>query len=236
MKALQAVKTISTGAPAVVSPLGTTASVGPVQTRGVQGGVSEAKVDQLLVERVQKGDKRAFDLLILKYQHRIVSLVSRYVSDASEAQDVAQEAFIKAYRAIGRFRGESAFYTWLYRIAINTAKNWIVAKNRRPPASDIDAADAEQYAMSSRLKETNTPENELLREEIERTVYDAIAVLPEDLRTAIMLREMDGMSYEEIATTMECPIGTVRSRIFRAREAIDEKLKPLIGGHINSGE
>ena len=236
MKALQAVKIINTGEYPVMSSQETLLRVGPVQTRGVQGGVSEAKVDQLLVERVQKGDKRAFDLLILKYQHRIVSLVSRYVSDASEAQDVAQEAFIKAYRAIGRFRGESAFYTWLYRIAINTAKNWIVAKNRRPPASDIDAADAEQYAMSSRLKETNTPENELLREEIERTVYDAIAVLPEDLRTAIMLREMDGMSYEEIATTMECPIGTVRSRIFRAREAIDEKLKPLIGGHINSGE
>ncbi|MBT8068809.1 MAG: RNA polymerase sigma factor RpoE [Xanthomonadales bacterium] len=198
--------------------------------------MSEAKVDQLLVERVQKGDKRAFDLLIQKYQHRIISLVSRYVSDSAEAQDVAQEAFIKAYRAIGRFRGDSAFYTWLYRIGINTAKNWIVAKNRRPPASDIDAVDAEQYNMSSRLKETSTPENELMREEIETTVYDTIANLPEDLRTAIMLREMDGMSYEEIATTMECPIGTVRSRIFRAREAIDEKLKPLLGGHTNSGE
>ena len=210
--------------------------VGPLQTLGVQGGVSEAKIDQLLVERVQKGEKHAFDLLIQKYQHRIVSLVSRYVSDSSEAQDVAQEAFIKAYRAIGRFRGDSAFYTWLYRIAINTAKNWIVAKNRRPPASDIDAADAEQYGMSPRLTETSTPENEMLREEIERTVYGTIADLPEDLRTAIMLREMDGMSYEEIAVTMECPIGTVRSRIFRAREAIDAKLKPLIGGHISSGE
>jgi RNA polymerase sigma-70 factor (ECF subfamily) len=202
----------------------------------VQGGVSETKVDQLLVERVQKGDKRAFDLLIQKYQHRIVSLVSRYVSDSSEAQDVAQEAFIKAYRAIGRFRGDSAFYTWLYRIAINTAKNWIVAKNRRPPASDIDAVDAEQYGISAKLRETSTPENELLREEIERTVFASIADLPEDLRTAIMLREMDGMSYEEIATTMNCPIGTVRSRIFRAREAIDEKLKPLIGGHTSSGD
>ena len=231
MKALKAINTTSAASSAVVSPLGATARVGPVQTRGVQGGVSEAKVDQLLVERVQKGDKRAFDLLIQKYQHRIVSLVTRYVSDHAEAQDVAQEAFIKAYRAIGRFRGDSAFYTWLYRIAINTAKNWIVAKNRRPPAHDIDAVDAEQYGMSGRLKETSTPENELLREEIERTVYDTIAELPEDLRTAIMLREMDGMSYEEIATTMECPIGTVRSRIFRAREAIDEKLKPLVGGH-----
>ena len=192
--------------------------------------VGEAKVDQLLVERVQKGDKAAFDLLILKYQHRIVSLVSRYVSDPSEALDVAQEAFIKAYNAIGRFRGDSAFYTWLYRIAINTAKNWLVARKRRPPASDIDAADAEQYDMDSRLKDRSTPENELLREEIEKTVYDTIATLPVDLRTAIILREIEGMSYEEIATTMECPIGTVRSRIFRAREAIDEKLKHLVGG------
>lgn len=236
MKALQTVTTISTGTSAATVSLKPTSTVGPVQTRGVQGGVSEANVDQLLVERVQKGDKRAFDLLILKYQHRIVSLVSRYVSDHAEAQDVAQEAFIKAYRAIGRFRGDSAFYTWLYRIAINTAKNWIVAKNRRPPASDVDAVDAEQYGFSERMKETSTPENEMMREEIERTVYGTIAELPEDLRTAIMLREMDGMSYEEIATTMECPIGTVRSRIFRAREAIDEKLKPLIGGHNDSGD
>jgi RNA polymerase sigma-70 factor (ECF subfamily) len=236
MTTLQAVKITKPGKlPGVSEPV-TPIAAGPVQTIGVQGGVSEANVDQLLVERVQKGDKRAFDLLIQKYQHRIVSLVSRYVSDPSEAQDVAQEAFIKAYRAIKRFRGDSAFYTWLYRIAINTAKNWIVAKNRRPPNSDIDASDAEQYAISSRLRETSTPERELLREEIENTVFDTIAKLPEDLRTAIMLREMDGMSYEEIAITMECPIGTVRSRIFRAREAIDEKLKPLIGGHNNNGE
>jgi len=190
--------------------------------------MSEAQVDQLLVERVQKGDKRAFDLLINKYQHRIVSLVARYVSDQAEAMDVAQEAFIKAYRAIDRFRGDSAFYTWLYRIAINTAKNWLVARKRRPPLSDIDAADAEQYDMDSRLKEQGTPEHELMRDEIKRTVYDTIAQLPEDLRTAIMLREMEGMSYEDIAVTMDCPIGTVRSRIFRAREAIDEKLKPLL--------
>ena len=236
MTTLQAVRITKPGTePGVPSPV-MPLSAGPVQTRGVQGGVSEANVDQLLVERVQKGDKRAFDLLIQKYQHRIVSLVSRYVSDPSEAQDVAQEAFIKAYRAIKRFRGDSAFYTWLYRIAINTAKNWIVAKNRRPPSSDIDAVDAEQYGISDRLRETSTPENELLREEIERTVFATIANLPEDLRTAIMLREMDGMSYEEIATTMECPIGTVRSRIFRAREAIDEKLKPLLSGHSESGE
>jgi len=236
MTALRVVKTTAANPVSAVSSLQTPLTTGPIKTRGVQGGVSEAKVDQLLVEQVQKGDKRSFDLLIQKYQHRIVSLVSRYVSDSSEAQDVAQEAFIKAYRAIDRFRGDSAFYTWLYRIAINTAKNWIVAKNRRPPASDIDAVDAEQYGMSSRLKEISTPESEMLREEIERTVYGTIADLPEDLRTAIMLREMDGMSYEEIATTMECPIGTVRSRIFRAREAIDEKLKPLVGGHINSGD
>lgn len=192
--------------------------------------MSETQVDQLLVERVQKGDKFAFDLLINKYQHRIISLVTRYVHDHAEAQDVAQEAFIKAYRAIGNFRGDSAFYTWLYRIAINTAKNWLVAQKRRPPASDIDAVDAEQYDIDSRLKDKDTPENELLREEIKETVYSTIEQLPEDLRTAIVLREMEGMSYEEIAATMECPIGTVRSRIFRAREAIDEKLRPLIEG------
>jgi RNA polymerase sigma-70 factor (ECF subfamily) len=193
--------------------------------------MSEAQVDQLLVERVQKGDKHAFDLLINKYQHRIVSLVSRYVADHAEAQDVAQEAFIKAYRAMAKFRGDSAFYTWLYRIAINTAKNYLVAQKRRPPASDIDAVDAEQYDMESRLKDRGTPENELMRDEIKRTVFDTIAELPDDLRTAIMLREMEGMSYEDIAVTMECPIGTVRSRIFRARDAIDEKLRPLIEGN-----
>jgi RNA polymerase sigma-70 factor (ECF subfamily) len=193
--------------------------------------MNETQVDQLLVEQVQKGDKFAFDLLINKYQHRIVSLVTRYVHDHAEAQDVAQEAFIKAYRAIGSFRGDSAFYTWLYRIAINTAKNWLVAQKRRPPAYDIDAVDAEQYDVDSRLKDKATPENELLREEIKQTVYDTIEQLPEDLRTAIVLREMEGMSYEEIAATMECPIGTVRSRIFRAREAIDEKLRPLIEGN-----
>jgi len=192
--------------------------------------MSEAQVDQLLVERVQKGEKHAFDLLISKYQHRIISLVGRYVHDHAEAQDVAQEAFIKAYRALRSFRGDSAFYTWLYRIAINTAKNWLVAQKRRPPSSDIDAVDAEQYDMDSRLKDKATPENELLREEIRKTVYDTIDELPEDLRTAIVLREMEGMSYEEIAVTMECPIGTVRSRIFRAREAIDDKLRPLLEG------
>jgi RNA polymerase sigma-70 factor (ECF subfamily) len=193
--------------------------------------MSEAQVDQLLVERVQNGDKKAFDLLISKYQHRIISLVARYVTDHAEAMDVSQEAFIKAYRAIDRFRGDSAFYTWLYRIAINTAKNWLVARKRRPPATDIDAADAEQYDLESRLKEQGTPENEMMREEIKRTVFDTIAGLPDDLKTAIMLREMEGMSYEDIAVTMDCPIGTVRSRIFRAREAIDEKLRPLVDGN-----
>ena len=183
----------------------------PDQNISEHSRMSEAQVDQLLVEQVQKGDTKAFDLLINKYQHRIVSLVARYVSDQTEAQDVAQEAFIKAYRAIDRFRGDSAFYTWLYRIAINTAKNWLVARKRRPPASDIDAADAEQYDMESRLKEQGTPENEMMRDEIKRTVFDTIAELPDDLRTAIMLREMEGMSYEDIALTMDCPIGTASS-------------------------
>ncbi|MFW6339973.1 MAG: RNA polymerase sigma factor RpoE [Wenzhouxiangella sp.] len=193
--------------------------------------MGEREVDQLLVERVQKGDKRAFDMLVLKYQHKIISLVSRYVSDHAEAMDVAQDAFIKAYRALKRFRGDSAFYTWLYRIAINTAKNHLVAQSRRPPQSDVDAGDAEQYQVDSRLKDRASPEHELLREEIEQTIHDAIADLPEDLRVAITLREMDGMSYEEIATTMDCPIGTVRSRIFRAREAIDQRLRPLLDNH-----
>jgi len=190
--------------------------------------MGEREVDQLLVERVQKGDTKAFDVLVGKYQHKIISLISRYVSDHSEAMDVAQEAFIKAYRALPRFRGDSAFYTWLYRIAINTAKNHLVALSRRPPQSDVDASDAEQYAVDTRLKDRSSPEHELLREEIENTIHQAISDLPDDLRVAITLREMEGMSYEEIATTMECPIGTVRSRIFRAREAIDQRLRPLL--------
>ncbi len=192
--------------------------------------MGEREIDQQLVERVQKGDKRAFDVLVGKYQHKIVSLVSRYVSDHAEALDVSQEAFIKAYRAIGRFRGDSAFYTWMYRIAINTAKNHLVSQSRRPPLSDVDATDAEQFQVDTRLKDRGSPEHELLKEEIEKTINDAISALPEDLRVAITLREMDGMSYDDIATTMDCPIGTVRSRIFRAREAIDTRLRPLIGG------
>lgn len=192
--------------------------------------MSERANDQKLVEKVQKGDKKAFDLLVLKYQHKIINLVMRYVRDAAEAQDVAQEAFIKAYRALPNFRGDSAFYTWLYRIAINTAKNYLVAAKRRPLDYDLDLQDPEQYDMQAKLKNTDTPEGLLLTEEIRGTVMEAIEALPEDLRTAILLREMDGLSYEEIAQTMECPVGTVRSRIFRAREAIDKRLRPILAG------
>lgn len=190
--------------------------------------MSAKSVDQDLVERVQNGDKSAFDVLVKKYQHKIVNLVSRYVRDPSEALDVAQEAFIKAYRALPRFRGESAFYTWLYRIAINTAKNYLVAMDRRPPDADIDATEAEQYEGALALKEVDTPEHLALKEEIEKTIYAAIDDLPDDLKTAISLREFEGMSYEEIAVTMDCPVGTVRSRIFRAREAIDNRISDLI--------
>lgn len=184
--------------------------------------------DQDLVKRIQKGDKSAFDLLVIKYQHRIISLVSRYIKDPSEALDVSQEAFLKAYRAIPSFRGDSAFYTWLYRISINTAKNYLVARDRRPPSGDIDAVEAEQYEGVSALKEMDTPERLVLRDEIETLIYKVISELPEDLKTAITLREFEGMSYEEIATTMDCPVGTIRSRIFRARDAIDSKLDSLI--------
>lgn len=185
--------------------------------------------DLELVQRVQSGDKRSFDVLVLKYQHKVVSLVLRYVHDHDTAQDVAQEAFIKAYKGLKNFRGESAFYTWLYRIAINSAKNYLVSQNRRLPDNDIDAHEAEQFEGESALKEYATPERELLTAEIQVTVSKAIEDLPEDLRTAIMLRELEGMSYEEIAETMDCPIGTVRSRIFRARESIDKVLRPLLG-------
>ena len=190
--------------------------------------MGERSIDQTLVEQVQQGDKQAFDVLVLKYQNKIIQLVNRYVHDSDEARDVAQEAFIKAYRAIGRFRGDSAFYTWLYRIAINTAKNYLVASGRRPPRSDIDAQDAEQYEGATGLKEYATPERLLLKDEIQAAIVEAIDELPDELRTAITLRELEGLSYEEIAQTMECPIGTVRSRIFRARDAIDTRLKPLL--------
>jgi RNA polymerase sigma-70 factor (ECF subfamily) len=190
--------------------------------------MGERAIDQALIERVQKGDKKAFDVLVLKYQNKIIKLVNRYVRDPDEAMDVAQEAFIKAYKAMGRFRGDSAFYTWMYRIAINTAKNHLVASGRRPPSGDIDAQDAEQYEGADGLKEYGTPEHLILRDEIQSTIAKAIDELPEDLKTAITLRELEGMSYEEIAQTMECPIGTVRSRIFRARDAISIKLQPLL--------
>lgn len=190
--------------------------------------MSEKSNDQVLVERVQNGDKSAFDLLVLKYQSRIVNVISRYLRDPVEALDLAQEAFIKAYRALPNFRGDSAFYTWLYRIAINTAKNHIVAQGRRPPTDDIEASEAESYEGPSALKDNSNPESQLLTEEIQQVIFSAIEALPDDLRTAISLRELEDMSYEEIAEAMECPIGTVRSRIFRAREAIDKKLKPLL--------
>lgn len=182
--------------------------------------------DEVLVARTQGGDKVAFDLLVRKYQYRVTKLVSRYVSD-SEALDVAQETFIKAYRALRGFRGNSAFYTWLYRIAINTAKNHLVARGRRPANQDIDVADAELYGHTERLSHSDTPEALLLGEEVQNTVLRAIHELPSDLRTAILLREIEGLSYEDIAEAMDCPIGTVRSRIFRARAAIEETLQPL---------
>lgn len=186
------------------------------------------EADQQLVQRVQAGDKSAFNLLVLKYQHRVLKLVGRFVNDAAEAEDVAQEAFIKAYRALASFRGDSAFYTWLYRIAINTAKNALVSNRRRPVDFNLDLQDPEQYDRHAKLKEGDTPEGVLLTEEIREVVEQAMEQLPEDLRTAIVLRELEGLSYEEIAEAMDCPVGTVRSRIFRAREAIDRKLKPLL--------
>lgn len=193
-----------------------------------EGGLASSELDLELVKRVQRGDSAAFDLLVRKYQHRVVALVGRYVHDWSEAQDVAQDTFLRAYRAIGSFRGDAQFYTWLHRIAVNTAKNHLVAHNRRPPGEDIDASDAEQYETGARLRDTDTPERELMRQELERTVMKAVEALPEELRTAITLREVEGLSYDEIAEKMGCPIGTVRSRIFRAREAIDAELRPLL--------
>lgn len=190
--------------------------------------MGENDVDQALIKRVQDGDKRAFDLLVLKYQHKVVGIISRYIHDWAECQDVAQETFIRAYRALGNFRGDSQFYTWLYKIATNTAKNHLVSLGRRPPTEDIDAQDAVQFENGGRLRDAGTPENEAMRQEIEQTVARTVEALPEDLRVAITLREVDGLSYEEIASTMDCPIGTVRSRIFRAREAIDQKLRPLM--------
>lgn len=190
--------------------------------------MGEHTTDQQLVERVQRGDKRAFDVLLKKYEHKVIKLISRYVKDSSEALDVAQEAFLKAYRALPTFRGESAFYTWLYRIAINTAKNYLVSQGRRPPTTDVELLDAEHYNGTAELKDFSTPEEFLLKDEVERTVVEALESLPDDLRTAITLRELEGLSYEEIAQAMVCPVGTVRSRIFRAREAINTRLDQLL--------
>jgi RNA polymerase sigma-70 factor, ECF subfamily len=186
--------------------------------------------DLALVERVQRGERAAFDVLVLRYQQKVLKLVQRYIRDPMEAEDVAQEAFIKAFRAIGSFRGDSAFYTWIYRIAINTAKNALVASKRRPVNFGIDVQDPEQGDLEARLTDGETPEQLVLTEEIRETVNQAMGDLPEELRTAIVLREIDGLSYEEIAASMDCPVGTVRSRIFRAREAIDRRLRPIFSG------
>lgn len=206
---------------------GPTQEPGPMAER-VSQEIDSHQLDHDLVGRVQRGDSAAFDLLVRKYQHRIAALVGRYVADWSECQDVAQETFIRAYRAIGNFRGDAQFYTWLHRIAVNTAKNHLVAHNRRPPTDDVDIADAEQFDSGIRLRDTDTPERELMRQQMEQTVMRAVEALPEELRLAISLREAEGLSYEEIALRMDCPIGTVRSRIFRAREAIDAELRPLL--------
>jgi RNA polymerase sigma-70 factor (ECF subfamily) len=192
--------------------------------------MGDREVDQQLVERVQNGDKHAFDLLVIKYQRKLARLLSHFIRDAAEVEDVTQEAFIKAYRALPSFRGDSAFYTWLYRIGINTAKNFLVSQGRKVPTIDgINNEDAEDFEDNSLLKEVNTPESELMSKQIAQTVSKSLDALPEELRSAIVLREIDGLSYEEIATIMNCPVGTVRSRIFRAREAISEQLRPLLG-------
>ena len=191
--------------------------------------MADRDIDQQLVERVQRGDKAAFDLLVVKYQRKIFRLLSRLIRDSAEVEDVAQEAFVKAYRALPNFRGESAFYTWLYRIAINTAKNYLVSQGRRAPTStEADVEDAETFDDGDHLRDLNTPDSMLLTKEVAEAVNRAIDQLPEDLRTAIVLRELEGLSYEEIAESMQCPIGTVRSRIFRAREAIAEELRPIL--------
>lgn len=191
------------------------------------GDTPARDTDEQLVAKVQAGDRHSFDLLVLKYQYKVMGLVRRFVKDQSEAEDVAQEAFIKAYRAIGSFRGDSAFYTWLYRIAVNTAKNTLDARKRRP-GSDIDIDDIEDFALGDSLRVDENPESLLASEDIQRVVEETLAVLPEELRKALMLREFDGLSYEDIAQIMDCPIGTVRSRIFRAREAIDIAIRPLL--------
>jgi RNA polymerase sigma-70 factor (ECF subfamily) len=195
---------------------------------GVVARMSEQKTDQELVEQVQKGNKNAFNLLVIRHQNKVMNIVSRYVKNSGDVADVTQEAFIKAYRALPNFRGESAFYTWLYRIAVNSAKNYLTSQGRKPPASDVDASEADYYDGSDALKENNSPERALLSNELQQKLFTAIDALPEDLRSAITLREIEGLSYEEIAAVMECPVGTVRSRIFRAREAIDKVIVPLM--------
>lgn len=185
-------------------------------------------LDAELVKRVQAGDTGAFDILVQKYQHKVINLIGRFVSDHSECQDIAQESFIKAYRAINNFRGDSQFYTWLYRIAANTAKNYLASRARKSPSYSVDVEDAEHFEGESGLKEYTNPENTLLTAEIKATIFRSIENLPEDLKSAITLREIDGLSYEEIAEVMDCPIGTVRSRIFRARNVIDKELRPLL--------
>lgn len=218
-RALYVVRDGGGGSPPAVGLAGT----------GWERTVSEQDADIALVRRVQNGERGAFDLLVRKYQHKVFGIISRYIPNFAECQDVAQETFLRAYRAIGNFRGDSAFYTWLYTIATNTSKNWLVAQRRRPPIDDVAIEDAEAFGGSLRLRDNATPDREMMREEVERAVTQAVAALPEELRVAITLREVDGLSYEEIASAMECPIGTVRSRIFRAREAIDVKLRPLLG-------
>src|SRR5665647_526176 len=208
---------------------GYTPTVKKTQSVSISSMVGNREIDQELVERAQRGDKRAFGMLVEKYQRKLGRLLSRMIRDQAEVEDVVQEAFIKAYRALPNFRGESAFYTWLYRIGINTAKNYLVAMGRRPQViNEIEIEDAENFEDGNELRTMDTPETELLGKEIAKTVNDTVASLPEELRTAITLREIEGLSYEEIATLMNCPIGTVRSRIFRARETIAEKLRPLL--------
>jgi RNA polymerase sigma-70 factor (ECF subfamily) len=203
---------------------------------GREWDMSVEASDLSLVQRVQRGDRGAFDVLVLKYQHKVVKLVLRYVRNPAEAEDVAQEAFIKAYRALPKFRGDSAFYTWLYRIAINTAKNAAASRSRSPIEYELDRDGEESYDVQARMKDTATPEALAMTEEIRSTVNAAIEALPEDLRTAIVLRELEGLSYEEIAAAMDCPVGTVRSRIFRAREAIDARLKDVFDGGLGRSE
>ena len=214
---------------------GRSGSIQPAERRGIPVTVEES--DLVLVKRVQRGDKSAFDLLVRKYQHKVVKLVLRYVRNPAEAEDIAQEAFIKAYRALPQFRGDSAFYTWMYRIAINTAKNSLASRDRSPIAYDLDLTDPEEsHSVQTKLQDPDTPEGMALTEEIRGIVNSAIEGLPEELKTAIVLRELDGLSYEEIAAAMECPVGTVRSRIFRAREAIDKRLREVFEGGLGRTE